>query len=769
MSYRLTSGLPPKAGQVSQVLTIAGPAGEHEAEPATPLIETLWLRRWTFTFTVALCLAAAVAYLMLATRIYTSKSKLCVEQNAPKVLNDVSGLAARSDNYLHTQAEVIRSRPILQPALDRIDYRRMKTFAGVTGDPVVWLWRRGDFRVDVGKKDDIIAVLMDSPYPDEAASLVNAVVESYVAYQSSQKRTTGAEMMKILQKEKADLEAELDGRLKAMLQFKRDNDALSFRDDKGNIIVERLATLSSALTAAEIVTLELRTQRDLAKAVLEDPAAVASFVQSEQMKQKDWGDREYDEIRNQLQQYLLALNGVSRVQGENGTSPRMLQANVELLRKRKADKERAMAEAHYADVSRQLAAAQTKEKQLRASFEVQQKQAMDLNAKAAEYARLEAELDRARKQYDLIDSRIKEVNVNSEDAGRLNVQVLETARAEERPAKPKKSLVLATALLAGLLLGTGMCLLRDWADRRLHSPEETTTVLGMPVIATVPRMPRRLSLSDRGRKVEREPMSEPSEAYRTLRTAIHLGTTGDIRSILLTSPTPGDGKSTTASNLAIALAQAGHRTILLDADLRKPVQHKIFEVDGSAGIADVLAGRRKLKEVVLRTAVDGLYVLPCGTIPSNPSEIIAGKGFLQVLEALAKTFDRVVIDSPPVMAVADARILAAAADATVLVLRMAKSDRKLSALAIDALHSVGANVLGWVANGMQKGSDRYYGGYGYYRADSDVQAQAKAPAASVVAPEGPSTLRVPEPAPRRVRATPSDPQRHGDVLTKDSV
>jgi capsular exopolysaccharide synthesis family protein len=769
MRNRLVS-VPPEARQVSGVFTMAGPAVPGDVAPPTPLVETLWLRRWTFAFTVVLCLAGAVAYLLLATRVYTSKSKLCVEQNGPRVLGDAAGAAGRSDNYLHTQAEVIRSRPILQPALDRIDYSRMKTFAGVTGDPVVWLWRRGDFRVDVGKKDDIIAVLMDSPYPQEAAAFVNAVVDSYVTYQSKQKRTTGAEMMKILQKEKADLEGELDARLKAMLQFKRDNDALSFRDDKGNIIVERLATLSGALTAAEIVTLELRTQRDLAGAVLKDPAAVAAFVQSEQMKQKDWGDREYDEIRNQLQQYLLALNGVSRVQGENGTSPRMLQANVELLRKRKADKERAMAEAHYADVSRQLAAAEAKEKQLRASFEVQQKQAMDLNAKAAEYARLEAELERARKQYDLIDSRIKEVNVNSEDAGRLNVQVLEPARAEERASKPKKTLVLATALLAGLLLGTGMCLLRDWADRRLHSAEETTSILGMPVIATVPRMPRRLSLSERGRKVEREPMSEPSEAYRTLRTAIHLGTTGDVRSILLTSPTPGDGKSTTASNLAIALAQAGHRTLLLDADLRKPVQHKIFDVDGSAGIADVLTGRRKLKEVVRPTAVRGLYVLPCGAVPPNPSEIIASKGFLQVLEALGKTFDRVVIDSPPVMAVADARILAAAADATVLVLRMNKSDRKLSALAIDALHGVGANVLGWVANGMRSGSERYYGGYGYYRADSDVPAQAKAPAASVVGPEAPGALRVPEPAPRRVRAVRSeDSIAAGPRSPRDSV
>ena len=688
-----------------------GAAPFQEPRAAVPLVQTIWIRRWVFAATVACCLAAAAGYLAVATRIYTSKAKIYVEQNGPRVMGEQSYLN-RSDNYLHTQAEVIRSLPILQGALEKVHYRQMKTFMAVEGDPVVWLWRHSDFRVDVGKKDDIIGVSMDSPYPDEAAAFVNAVVDGYVGFQSQHKRTTGAEMMKILEKQKQDLAIELEARLQEMLKFKRVNGALSFRDDKSNIIVERLATLSASLTAAEMNTLEVRTQADQLKAVLTDAAAVTAYVQSRQMREKDWGDREYDEIRNHLQQYTVALNGALRVVGENSQSPKVLQANIDLLTKRKAEKERAMAEATYADLARQLAAAEEKERQLRSAFEAQQKQAMDLNAKAADYARLEAELDRAQKQYDLIDSRIKEINVNSEDAGVLNVQVLEPARAEERPSHPKKSLVAAVALLAGMLLGTGAALARDWMDRRLRTTEETTSVLGMPVVVSVPRMARKLSVVRRGRQVEQEPMSETSEAYRTLRTAIHLG--GEHKTILLTSPTPGDGKSTTASNLAIAMAAAGHRTVVVDADLRRPVQHKIFEVDGSTGLSDVLSGKKNLKDVLRRTTTQGLYVLPCGTIPANPAEMIEGRGFRQVIEALKGTFDRVIIDSPPVMVVADARVIAADADATVLILRMNKSDRKLAALALDVLQRVGANVLGWVANDMSQAAEGYGGGYGYY-------------------------------------------------------
>ena len=763
MPNELVSSGPSSTLQTSQEI-YHRPAPLAEPRATAPLIQTIWTRRWVFAAAVACCVAAAAAYLALATRIYTSKAKIYVEQNGPRVMGE-EGYAARSDNYLHTQAEVIRSLPILQDALEKIHYRDMKTFGGVAGDPVVWLWRHSDFRVDVGKKDDIIAVSMDSPYPEEAAAFVNAVVEGYVGFQSKHKRTTGAEMIKILDKQKQDLAVELDARLQEMLKFKRDNDALSFRDDKSNIIVERLATLSASLTAAEMNTLEIRTQANQLKAVLEDPAAVTAFVQSRQMKEKDWGDREYDEIRNRLQQHVLALNGTLRVVGEASQSPKVLQANIDLLTKRKAEKERAMAEATCADLSRQLAAAEEKERQLRTAFEAQQKQAMELNSKATDYARLEAEVERARKQYDQTDSRIKEINVNSEDAGVLNVQVLEPARAEERPSRPKKTLVGAIALLAGVLLGTGAALPRDGMDRRQRTTDETTTVLGMPVIVSVPRMRRRLTIVRRGRQVEHDPMSETSEAYRTLRTAIHLATGGNHKSILLTSPTPGDGKSTTASNLAIAMAAAGHRTVLVDADLRRPVQHKIFEVDGSAGLADVLSGKKNLKDVLRRTTTKGLYVLPCGPVPANPAEMIEGRGFLQVIEALKRTFDRVIIDSPPVMLVADARVIAAAADATLLILRMNKSDRRLAALALDVLQRVGANVLGWIANDMSQAAEGYRGGYDYYRGGGDdgakdgvvEQRAALACAATTLPPASGRPILVPAAREAREIVTSGDP------------
>jgi len=349
--------------------------------------------------------------------------------------------------------------------------------------------------------------------------------------------------------------------------------------------------------------------------------------------------------------------------------------------------------------------------------DAQQKDALELNAKEAEYMQLQSNVERTRKMVDMLDSRIKEINVNDVESQPLTTQTLELARAEDKPSKPRKPLVLMTALMMGLVLGTGLGLMRDWMDHRLRSAEDITASLGMPVLGVVPHMSAKHNLVARGQAVSLEPMSESAEAYRTVRTALFFGASGaDAKTFLMTSPAPGDGKSTSASNLAIAMAQAGHRTLLIDCDFRKPTQHKIFELDDKIGLSSVIAGQAPLRDAVQRTRVARLQVLPCGPIPSNPAEILNGKRFAQVMDVLVRAYDRIVIDSPPVMPVTDSRILAASADVTLLVLRANKSTHRLSVHARDGLASVGANMLGVIVNDVPRRRSGYgYGyGYGYY-------------------------------------------------------
>ena len=223
----------------------------------------------------------------------------------------------------------------------------------------------------------------------------------------------------------------------------------------------------------------------------------------------------------------------------------------------------------------------------------------------------------------------------------------------------------------------------------------------------------------RGQKAHLEPKSVVAEAYRTIRTAVFFGVPKEeAKTILVTSPSPGDGKSTIVSNLAIAMAQAGQKTLVIDADLRKPMQHRIFEIaKEEKGLTDVVAGAESLEEAKKTGPVEGLDILSCGTEIPNPSEVLNSNAFAQVLGELSREYDRVIIDSPPVGPVADSQILSAICDVTLLVLRAEVSTRKHSQHARDSLIGVGGHLLGAIVNGVRRkdGHYGYYSGYGYYR------------------------------------------------------
>jgi succinoglycan biosynthesis transport protein ExoP len=259
--------------------------------------------------------------------------------------------------------------------------------------------------------------------------------------------------------------------------------------------------------------------------------------------------------------------------------------------------------------------------------------------------------------------------------------------------------------------------LRDLLDSRLRSVEEIAAVLQLPVLGAVPYFGDRQEASQAGRLVTLSPRSTAAESIRTLRTALHFGlAVRDVKAIVVTSPSPSDGKSTVASNLAIAMAQADQKVLLIDADLRRPTQHEIFEINGARGLSSVLTDRRPVEEAIIHLPADGLDILPCGSCPSNPVELLNNGFFADVLNKLREKYDRIIIDSPPVMPVADARVIAALGDATLLVLRAERSTRRLAMAARNELWRVRATRIGVVVNGVplrRQGSYGYGYGYGY--------------------------------------------------------
>jgi capsular exopolysaccharide synthesis family protein len=271
--------------------------------------------------------------------------------------------------------------------------------------------------------------------------------------------------------------------------------------------------------------------------------------------------------------------------------------------------------------------------------------------------------------------------------------------------------VLAIGLLAGLLLGSGLGFMHDWFDDRFRTVDEMRSATGLKLLGIVPKMPHGLAPAIVGQQSLLEPMSAVAEACRMIRTAIHFGAAKDRRrSLLITSASSGEGKSTLASNLAITMAQSGKRVLLIDADLRLPTQHNIFGVDNDCGLSSLLQGQIRIEEAIESTEINGLELLPSGPQVHNPAEMLNSPVFSELLDMLFDRYDQIIVDSAPVVGIADSRIVAACCDVTILVLRGGTSTRRMNEMARQGLTSVGALVLGMVINDS---SDDGVGQYPY--------------------------------------------------------
>ena len=688
--------------QVSSRLS-AAPA--DLAAPGDALLQALWRQRRFVAAVTGACLVAAVGYLLVAPRVYLGAARVYVQPAGPRIMGDGKQqlVDTTSQNFLSTQRELIQSTPVLVQALTKLEGdNRPKVFDGAE-DRFEYL--KNHVGAKQGKNDDLLIVYCEAPNPKDAADIANAVVAGYMVYHAKQKESTASEVLKVLQSERQKTEGDLAAKTKEMLEFRRSRGVLSFSDEKGNVTLARLKSVSDALTAAQLDTFSAKSGYEEAlKSIANDAAKIALLEDAERGGGTGLSAGEEGQLRLELLQWRAKLNTARQTYGEEHPNVRAIQKHVD-----------ALDVAYVAALGRRYEAAQQKEQELQTAYQAQQKDAIARSADAAEYQRLEVEIQRLDKHLDEVAKRIQEIQI-TETSLVSNITPVEWASPPRKPYRPKALYTLPVALVTGLLLGVVLACARDWHDPRLRSAEEVKAVLGVAVLGEIPRMEARSPGPERGRRVLLEPASDVAEACRGLRTAIYYGVRedgGKARTLLLTSPSPQDGKSTAASNLAIAMAQAGKRVLLVDADLRRPTQHQIFNLPpGAPGLADLLSrDDADLSAAVQRTDVENLDVLPCGPEPDHPAELLIGRRFVALLEKLTGTYDHVIIDSPPVGPVVDARIIAASCDAVILVLRADDINRRRSESARDALLGVGAKLMGAVLNGVEPDRDYHYGSY----------------------------------------------------------
>lgn len=324
----------------------------------------------------------------------------------------------------------------------------------------------------------------------------------------------------------------------------------------------------------------------------------------------------------------------------------------------------------------------------------------------AQLAKVDAELERIRAQISI-----------ENDARPL--KVIELASDPARPVKPNRPLLLGLGAAVGLLLGLGFALLVDWLDDTVSDPDDVTRHIGVPVVGSILSLPSRTA----DRVASEQPRSPVAEAFRAVRTSLEFALPADGkggRVLLVSSCSPREGKTTVASNVALVFAQDGKRTLLVDADLRKPRVHEVMGVDSARGLSNVLVGRERPEDVVLATAHENLWVLPAGTLPPNPAELLGRPAVKALFDALRTSFDRIVVDTAPVGIVTDAAVLARIADTILLVVAAGRTKKRSAEHGAALLATVGAPATGVIMNMVPRGSRWAYGGYydrgtrGYY-------------------------------------------------------
>ena len=350
--------------------------------------------------------------------------------------------------------------------------------------------------------------------------------------------------------------------------------------------------------------------------------------------------------------------------------------------------------------------------------------------KALQQARLERQKEVLEQVFTLLQNRLKESEIaQAVEPG--DVRIVDDAITPTRPIRPRKARSMALAVFFGLIAGAAVAGAKDYLDETVHSREDLTSVTNLPVLAMIPRIKgarngngrfRRREQPFDSRLVTRDDVGSPvSEAYRAFRTNItFLNIDEPLKVLVLTSPGPAEGKSTSVVNLAITLAQQDTKTLVVDCDLRRGIVHKIFgEEDARPGLTNVLLKENTLDEAIRATTMGdegGLFILPTGTLPPNPSELLGSKHMRELLAELRESFDMVLLDSPPLNLVTDAAVLGAEADGVIVIARAGATDRSALRYAMDQLRAVNADITGTVLNDLDyAGRGRYYGyGYGYY-------------------------------------------------------
>jgi capsular exopolysaccharide synthesis family protein len=619
------------------------------------LPKVIWRYRWLVLGCVMASSTIAMIYLALTRPLYLSTESIYVEQVGPRITDDQPLALINPTNFLYNQIEFIRSRPVLEKAI------KICKDTGIlsTADPneAMDLFRSG-LEVTAGRRDDIIRINFAGPDPVQNAMVANAVVRSYIALRQEQGSRTYGEILRILNREKAVKEEMLSNYKRTLEDLAHQYPQLTLPAEMGRSLMTKLDAISSALTDASLTALEARLLYEAAQKVRDDPDGLLMILRSKIPAGQDT-ETEIARLKARIEQ--MQLNRKQRLQVVTEEHPIVKAIDAEIAQaseQLKLLEDKLVARVLFI-LEQQYLSAQRRKEELDVRFEQAYQQLAQLNKAIGQYAQVQSEYQQEKGLLEQLEKRISQISLLA-DAGALNISVLEDAQPATRPYKPRPAKVFAIAIVLGAAVGCSLAVLLQTNDKRIRDPALIRALVPYPVLGQVPVISGRPS--SQAQKV--------LEAFRAIRTALLFALPEDrSRIIQVVSTIPGEGASTTASCLAVSLARTGQRVLVIDVDLQHPSQHQILGVDGRLGLSTVLMRKGRLAEAIACTGMSRLHLLPAGAEAAGCGELLHGRPFRQLLQILARHYEWVILDSPPITHNADAQIIAAVSQVTMLVIR----------------------------------------------------------------------------------------------------